>query len=580
MAALPAAYFLTVSLTFSSQAVPVLAAEAKAEPAKQESTTDFRKITQLSEQSADTSQKQPGQDDNTPQERSMQNENTAQDQTGQGKDTMQEQPVQGTDGASQEQSEQDTGASQEQSGQNPGTSQEQLGQNPDTSQEQSEQDTGASQEQPGQNPDASQEPTGQGTGASQEQSGQTADTPQEPTGQEPENHESADDDAKEPGEEEPEKAAHVFASVRQAQNTQAASISWKSVPGALAYKVQRSNEKNGKYKNIASLSKSKNKYTDTAAKRGSKYYYRIAAKLEHGGTCYSDILSFSRPLAQVSGVRLVRYSTSSIKVVWDKSKDKQTAYYKVYYAKSKSGDYTLAGTTQNTWYRVKDLANHQDYYFRVKACAAKKSSKSDSAFSKTVTMRTMPYNRTTLFAGDSLMSGLRTYNILNEIAIGGNKGVVAAVGLNTTTFRTRRVFDGKSGLESIISSKPYRVYIMLGDNDIHFRQKEDVIAEYREILKGIRSGSPDTDIVVLAATPVTSTQVAKRSGFAQIPAFNKSLEALAKSMGARYYDCTAFLKDSTGWLKSSYAAGDGVHWKASAYHEFGKLLEAYDQSLD
>lgn len=451
----------------------------------------------------------------------------------------------------------------------------------DTSPELPEQDTGIPQNQPGQDTPVPQEQPMQTTDTSQELSGPDADPSQEqkeqdttPPQKQPEQSSEDEPNA------EAEKAAHILASVKQTQNTQAASISWKPVPGALAYKVQRSDEKNGKYTNIASLSKNKTNYIDKTSKRGSKYYYRVAAKLKQGSTCYSDILAFSRPLAQVSDVRLVRYSTSSIKVVWDQSKDQQTDCYKVYYAKSKTGTYKLAGTTKNAWYRVKDLANNQDYYFQVKACAAKKASKFDSIPSKTVTMRTMPYNRTTLFAGDSLMSGLRTYNILNEIAIGGNKGVVAAIGLNTITFRTRRVFDGKSGVESITSAKPYRVYIMLGDNDIHYLQKEDVIAGYREILKDIRSGSPNTDIVVLAATPVTSTQVAKRSGFAQIPAFNKSLETLAKSMGARYYDCTAFLKDSTGWLKTSYAAGDGIHWKASAYHEFGKLLEAYDKSLD
>lgn len=64
------------------------------------------------------------------------------------------------------------------------------------------------------------------------------------------------------------------------------------------------------------------------------------------------------------------------------------------------------------------------------------------------------------------------------------------------------------------------------------------------------------------------------------PAYNQALLALAAEMGVKYYDCTSFLKDSTGWLKSSYNAGDGVHWKSAAYHEYAKLLTAYDKSLD
>ena len=372
----------------------------------------------------------------------------------------------------------------------------------------------------------------------------------------------------------------VAASVRPLKSSQTALIRWKPVAGAYAYKVQRSKNKDGKYTNIASLGEDGSTYTDNSVKRGSSYFYRIAAKLKSGGACYSKVLSFTRPLSAVNDVRLVRYSTSSVKVFWEKSREKQAEYYKVYYAKGSSDQYKLAGTTKNTWYRVKSLKNNQDYNFRVRACAASKTSPLDSDLSKTVSIRTKPYQRTTIFAGDSLTVGFRTYNVLNEIAIGGNKRVVAAVGLNTTTFRTRRVFDGKSGLESIVSSKTYRVYLMLGDNDIHYRRKEDVLAAYEAIVKGIRTGSPETDIVVLAATPVTSAQVAKRKGFAQIPAYNQGLKALAERTGAKYYDCTAFLKDSNGCLKSAYDAGDGIHWKAAAYHEYAGFLEAYDKSLD
>ena len=99
-------------------------------------------------------------------------------------------------------------------------------------------------------------------------------------------------------------------------------------------------------------------------------------------------------------------------------------------------------------------------------------------------------------------------------------------------------------------------------------------------MRAIQAGTPDTDIVILAASPVTAAEVSRRRGFAQIPAYNQALSALAAEMGVKYYDCTGFLKDSTGWLKSAYNAGDGVHWKAAAYHEYAKRLTVYDKSLD
>ncbi|MCI9612384.1 MAG: hypothetical protein HFH33_10240 [Eubacterium sp.] len=383
----------------------------------------------------------------------------------------------------------------------------------------------------------------------------------------------------------PEQVPQIKASLKDKKNTKAATIQWNSVKGAAVYKVQRSQEKDGKFKNIAQVDaadsgKAAEKYKDTDVKRGNRYFYRIAVKMESGTTCYSNVAAFTCPYTKVSGVRLARDSASSVKVSWNPGKNQQPKYYKVYYTDNAAGDYKLAGTTRDTLYRVSGLQVNRDYYFKVKACAAKKASGMDGALSDAVKIRTAPYNRTTIFAGDSITVGLRTYNILSGMSIQGNKGIVAEVGLNTTTFRTRRVFEGKTGVEAIIAAKPYRVYLMLGDNEIHYRSKEDTVAGYREILKRIQAGTPDTDIVVLAATPVTSAKVASQKGFAQIPAYNESLKALAKSMGVRYFDCTDFLKDSSGWLKTSYAAGDGIHWKVEAYREYARRLEAYDRSLE
>lgn len=377
-----------------------------------------------------------------------------------------------------------------------------------------------------------------------------------------------------------EETVRVTASVSLAKNGKSADIRWSKDGAASSYIVQRSSAENGKYKTIARLNTSKHAFTDKKVTSGNRYFYRVAAKAKSGNLFYSKICSFQCPMEPLSGVKLIRYSTSSIKVTWNKSKNEKAQWYKVYYAKSKSGKYKLAGKTKNDWYRVKGLGNNQDYYFGVKVCTSKQKSGFDSKLSKVSRMKTMPYERTTIFAGDSITSGLTSYNILNEIAIGGQKSVVAAIGLNTTTFRTRRVFNGRSGVGSIVTSKPYRVYIMLGDNDIYYRDKNDLIDGYREILREIKTGSPNTDIVILAASPVTENEVSKRHGFAQIPAYNQALSALAKEMGVKYYDCTDFLKDSTGYLKSSYNAGDGVHWQPAAYHEYARRLTVYDKSLD
>lgn len=107
-----------------------------------------------------------------------------------------------------------------------------------------------------------------------------------------------------------------------------------------------------------------------------------------------------------------------------------------------------------------------------------------------------------------------------------------------------------------------------------------MIAEYKDMINYIRQVSPNTDIVLCAVSPVTRAERARHTGMKQIPIFNKKLKKLAKKVHANYLDYTDFLKDSGGYLKAQYAAGDGYHWKNPAYTQFGKVVGKYDKALD
>ncbi len=355
-----------------------------------------------------------------------------------------------------------------------------------------------------------------------------------------------------------------------------ARIAWEAQPGAVSYQVQRKDNKGGKFVKIAAVDSSVHKYIDTKVQGGREYGYRIVACMEYGDDIYSGKTVFACPFARVEGVKLDRDTATSIQVAWNQNQD--VPYYKVYCSKKK-GSFQYAGTTTENAFLVKNLELNQKYYVYVKACASKKDSSLDSKMSKAAAIKTKVLQRMTVFAGDSITTGLTAYQILDKMNITGDKKTVADIGLNTTTFRTRRVFDGKSGLERVIAYKPYRVYLMLGINEIAYRSSADVAAGYREIINAVRAGAPDTDIVLLAVSPVTRAEQQRTEGYAQIPDLNKRLKAMAKEFGIRYYDYTGFLKDASGCLNSSLAAGDGVHWTISAYQAFSEAISKYDKSL-
>lgn len=283
-------------------------------------------------------------------------------------------------------------------------------------------------------------------------------------------------------------------------------------------------------------------------------------------------------LEAVSGVKVVRYSTHSVKVTW--KKHEEAKFYHVYYRK-KGGKEKLAGITKSTNYLVKKLKNKTSYSFYVVASVSKEESSEKSPASKEVSIKTRKYKHKTVFAGDSVCQGLKYGNAFPRMHMPGKKKVVAYQGLNTVTFHTKRIFHGKTGLQKVISEKPYRVYMMLGINEIHYQSTSSMIAEYEAMIKKIKKKSPNTDIVLCAVSPVTKAEKGRYPGYRRIPAFNKKLKKLAKkTAGVHYFDYTAFLKNSKGYLKAKYAAGDGYHWKPNAYKVFGKLVNKYEKKLD
>ena len=282
-------------------------------------------------------------------------------------------------------------------------------------------------------------------------------------------------------------------------------------------------------------------------------------------------------LEAVQGVKLVRYSTHSVKVTW--KKHKKAKFYSIYYYKE-GGNARLAGITKSTQYIVRGLKNNTTYYFYIVAGKKRKISGIDSQPSQEINIKTRTYVHKTIFAGDSICQAIGYGQAIPQMKFKGKKKVIAYRGLNTVTFHTKKIFDGKTGLQKLISEKPYRVYMMLGMNEISYSKISDMIAEYKNIIKETKRKSPDTDIILCAVSPVTSAEETKNPGYSQIPVFNKKLKKLAQKTGVKYFDYTGFLKDSNGYLKAEYAEGDGYHWKASAYTEFGKIVDQFDRDLD
>ena len=229
---------------------------------------------------------------------------------------------------------------------------------------------------------------------------------------------------------------------------------------------------------------------------------------------------------------------------------------------------------------VSGLSAKKTYYVRMRTYKTVDGTKYYSSWSTAKKVTTL--KKVTVFAGDSIMAGMKSssYNGISYVDISGTKKVIAKKSLNPYTFQTTIYSDEDTYLDAVLSYMPYRLYIMLGTNGIGYLSVSYLIENFEELVECIQEESPTTDIVILAVPPVTKSVATSRTGFKKISSLNDALEEMAEDYGINYYDYTDSFKTSSGYLKSDYNSGDGIHWNLAGYKKFAALITAYDAELE
>ena len=146
-------------------------------------------------------------------------------------------------------------------------------------------------------------------------------------------------------------------------------LTWNAVPGATSYKVYRAASKSGTYSLLGTVTATS--YTNTGAKAGMTYYYKVKAVNSVGESAYSNIVSGQvksvtpKPSAPV--VRIGNSATSGKPMLTWNTVEGATSY-RIYRSTSKGSGYSLLGTVTATSYTNTGAKAGTTYYYRVKAC--------------------------------------------------------------------------------------------------------------------------------------------------------------------------------------------------------------------
>ena len=157
-------------------------------------------------------------------------------------------------------------------------------------------------------------------------------------------------------------------------------LTWNAVSGATSYKVYRATSQKGTYSLLGTVTATS--YTNTGAKAGVTYYYKVKAVNSAGESAYSNIVSGqSKAVTPKPAAPVVKigHSASSGKPMLTWNAVDGAASYKVYRATAKNGAYSVINTTKALTYTNTGAALGTTYYYKVEALNASGKSMGFSA---------------------------------------------------------------------------------------------------------------------------------------------------------------------------------------------------------
>lgn len=132
-------------------------------------------------------------------------------------------------------------------------------------------------------------------------------------------------------------------------------------------------------------------------------------------------------------------------------------------------------------------------------------------------------------------------------------------------------------LNEITESKPLKIFIMIGTNDLAYSKTVDnIIDNYKKIIERIKSSSPETKIYIQSILPVDDAIHNTRPN-PDIIKINDQLKIIAEQNKLVYIDLFSIFKTDDNKLSPEYSF-DGLHLNGKGYqHWKNEIIEYVDE---
>ncbi len=128
--------------------------------------------------------------------------------------------------------------------------------------------------------------------------------------------------------------------------------------------------------------------------------------------------------------------------------------------------------------------------------------------------------------------------------------------------------DGIEGvmrrLEEVVSSKPKKIFLMIGLNSLINHRPPKIGALHRELVEEIMKRSPETTLYLQSILPINELVRKTMVTNQDVIAINDNIKKTAVDFGLEYIDLHSIFKDQNGRLKIEFTS-DGIHLNGAAY---------------
>ena len=129
--------------------------------------------------------------------------------------------------------------------------------------------------------------------------------------------------------------------------------------------------------------------------------------------------------------------------------------------------------------------------------------------------------------------------------------------------------------DALGDAQPKKVFIMLGQNDLRYREIEDCMDSWVTLLERIRAVCPDIEIHIQSCTPEWIKSTSSNFNNEKIEAYNEILRQFAADNDCFFVDIHYYTVDHLHRMPTDYELDKSIHMNEAGCYAWMQALKAY-----